>query len=542
MKTLKCLLLLALLFPAVFVFSSGRVLACIDGYEMTREEYQSYLAAEKRDADPARFREDIAFIALTDGLIGHADILDSTGRRVIVESAENRVLAAALKRHIAGGIEIPEKRLREAFFGNPENIHKPAKYRLYEIYLKFPPDADEASKKKVIRKLEEIREKAAAGEDFSRLASRYSESQTRLSGGYVGVVPAEKLPPVLGEAVSGLSAGEMTEVLRGSEGAVLLRCDLVVPEKNHTFEDMRDTVRKILLKRYLRRQWEEMEEKWRSRAAMEISCEVLMEASKDAAKNVPPVKWNGGRFSRAEAVALLAEKKIEVEKENCPQIRTFFSRLMTDEMAAEEARALKLDQGLRQEMLWAGKKALAGAVLEQLISARVTSPDQEAILEEIRTHPARYRQAPMYLLSVIRMDGDASELPSRWKRARKIVAELRAGQEDFSAAARKFSDHPSAARGGTLGWRGAGGMLEFGADSFQIISSMNPGEISEPLQNGTAVWIFRLEKVREARRMSPSEAQIPAGKRVLAVMRKKAGRDIQSEILASLEIEGEGKP
>jgi len=512
------------------------VLARVPGHRITEDDYRRYLAASGLEQDPDRIEQDLAFLAVTEVLLENLDLLPEGVADVIADNAENRVLAATLKQYISKRIVVPEKKLREAFFGNPDNLHKPKKFRLYEIFLKYPDPADDSGKRAVVDRLKEIRKEAVGGGDFSRLAKRYSQSQTRLGGGYVGVVAAEDLPAALGEAVSRLAEGEMTPVLAGKEGAVLLRCDLVIPEKSKSFEEMKETVRKIMHRRYFRRRWDEMTDRMLAEAAPEISCETLKDPPDPKVRITRPVRWKSGDFSRSEALALLAGAGINPEEESCRRIEDFFRTVITNLKAAGRARDLALDQAIGPKIFWARRKALAGAVLTRMVEQRLRAPGEQEITEEIRSHPAHYRLPRSFLLSVILIDGGKEDLSDRWKRAEKLIREMDGGKMDFAGIAREFSAHPSAKDGGRLDWRTPAGMFEFGADSFRIISAMKPGETSGPVQDGTKLWIFRLEGVREARPMPKEQARNRAKKRLTDARRRDLEEKIHAESLVSLEI------
>jgi peptidyl-prolyl cis-trans isomerase SurA len=81
-----------------------------------------------------------------------------------------------------------------------------------------PEQLDEAQKK-----AEEVYRRAAAGEDFAALAVSFSNSQTALEGGRLGLRKGSELPTFLAELIAGMKAGDVTKPLRTPSGFHLVK-------------------------------------------------------------------------------------------------------------------------------------------------------------------------------------------------------------------------------------------------------------------------------------------------------------------------------
>ncbi len=73
--------------------------------------------------------------------------------------------------------------------------------------------------------------------------------------------------------------------------------------------------------------------------------------------------------------------------------------------------------------------------------------------------------------------------------ANRLIGQINAGAS-FAAIARNFSQSPTAATGGTLGWHPAG---QLPREIDALISRMSPGQISAPLETPDGVFIVSLE-------------------------------------------------
>jgi len=89
-----------------------------------------------------------------------------------------------------------------------------------ELGIIVTPTADEAR---------EVRSDLKAGTDFAVLAKEKSLDPTAKDGGYMGQMSAAKLQPELKTALSGLKAGEFTDVVRVSNGFAILTIFAVAP-------------------------------------------------------------------------------------------------------------------------------------------------------------------------------------------------------------------------------------------------------------------------------------------------------------------------
>ena len=68
------------------------------------------------------------------------------------------------------------------------------------------------------KKAQEVYEKATGGEDFGRLAVQFSNAQTALEGGRLGVRKGSELPTFLAEVIAGMKAGDVTKPMRTPSG------------------------------------------------------------------------------------------------------------------------------------------------------------------------------------------------------------------------------------------------------------------------------------------------------------------------------------
>ncbi|HMV04101.1 MAG TPA: peptidylprolyl isomerase [Accumulibacter sp.] len=96
-------------------------------------------------------------------------------------------------------------------------------YQLAHILLRAPESASPEQIQKLRTKAEQILDRLHKGEDFAQLAAAYSDAPDGLQGGNLGWRPSERLPSMFAEASAKLNVGEVTPVLRSSNGFHLIK-------------------------------------------------------------------------------------------------------------------------------------------------------------------------------------------------------------------------------------------------------------------------------------------------------------------------------
>lgn len=106
---------------------------------------------------------------------------------------------------------------------------------------------------------------------------------------------------------------------------------------------------------------------------------------------------------------------------------------------------------------------------------------------------------------LIRLDKDASQAnkTKARKKAESVLRKLKNGS-DFSELAQKYSEGPSASKGGDLGYFSKGDMVKTFEDK---VFSMKPGEISDVVETQLGFHIIKLEDYKGAGKKSFEEVE-----------------------------------
>lgn len=160
----------------------------------------------------------------------------------------------------------------------------------------------------------------------------------------------------------------------------------------------------------------------------------------------------------------------------------------------------------------------------------VPAPDEKQLRDYYAAHPDKFTTPPQPKVSVILLRMDPSSSDTEWQKANEAAQDLekrlRAG-ENFAELAKQYSGDASAESGGDMGYL-HGGMLPGLPE--QIVNSLKPGEISDPVRLLEGIAIFRLDDRIPSKVNSFDEAKT----RVSQLLTQELSDQAWSSLLAKL--------
>jgi parvulin-like peptidyl-prolyl isomerase len=159
--------------------------------------------------------------------------LERFKHRIIQQNAINQYVQSVL----VDQSRYSEKELRAYYDGNPQAFRQPESIGLWHIMLKVKPNAPESSWLEKKELANEIIERAKNGEDFAMLASKYSDDDYRVKGGWIGYMHKGRLLPELEEQAFVLKKGEITEPVRSLQGYHVIKAGDRKQSGNISFEE-----------------------------------------------------------------------------------------------------------------------------------------------------------------------------------------------------------------------------------------------------------------------------------------------------------------
>lgn len=483
--------------------AAPEIVATWQGGSLQKAEYESWLVAKDLEAGPESLRELVyvrALAAMAEARLGPEDAEEI---RLAVEARRHRVLTKALQEHVRGSVEIREEEVESLRREHPGAFVRPRKLFLRNLFKRTGEDPEG-----VAAEMAGIRRRLLAGEDFEELARQESESQSRFRGGLLGFVDPEELPPEVAKAVRNLEPGQLSEPVASGGGLTIFLCEKVRPGQVPSPEEVRAKLRKNLERRRAAEAWEAERTQLVEGIMLDLQAVPHLASGDPPAPDRAVLSMPGYRMGPGEvaAVAALEAPDQPFESLSADRVEDLLRAWAFGVAAARRAVELGLDEagGTAEILAVQRMEVLARRELIRRVDERLEEPTEEDLRRWYDAHPALWQRLRESEVAVIHFgtaagDGPAEEGARRLALATEVVARIEAGDLSFEEAARRHSLHGSAAQGGYLGWRDAGGLLDWGPILTGALRTLEPGETTGLLRLESGLWIFHLLDRRPAR-------------------------------------------
>lgn len=135
---------------------------------------------------------------------------------------KNQILRMRLvNREVKSKIVITEEDIRAYYEKNRDRYAGEGRVHLRQIIMTPSAPANEAEKRTMREKMTAIRQEVIDGASFAELAREYSASPLAQEGGDLGTFKMSDLAPYILNALAGLQAGDVTEVVENDRGIQL---------------------------------------------------------------------------------------------------------------------------------------------------------------------------------------------------------------------------------------------------------------------------------------------------------------------------------
>ncbi len=204
------------------------------GYLVQPEELDSTIKGIKsRFANQQGFQQTLA-----DMNISEADFRQQVKK--------GRAIQILLEQEISQKIVVTEQESRSFYDNNPNFFQKPEQIRASHILIKMNPDADDDQKTEAKKKIEEVRQKIEAGEDFAELAKKYSEGPSSTQGGDLGYFDRQKMVKPFADAAFQLQPGQVSPIVKTRFGYHIIKVIDRKPETKLAYDEIKPRLDKSL--------------------------------------------------------------------------------------------------------------------------------------------------------------------------------------------------------------------------------------------------------------------------------------------------------
>ncbi len=159
----------------------------------------------------------------------------------------------------------PQRKLNYLFFSTKDGDAQPTaaevktyydqnldKYQLPEqrqarhILLRTPPKADDETKNKTRKELEDILAKANNGADFAKLAKEFSQDGSAAKGGDLGFFGRGRMVPAFDQAVFSLKEGEISKIVETQFGFHIIKLEKINPARQQKLAEVTNEITTML--------------------------------------------------------------------------------------------------------------------------------------------------------------------------------------------------------------------------------------------------------------------------------------------------------
>lgn len=151
-----------------------------------------------------------------------------------------------VEKEVISKIELSSEDAKKYFLSNADKFHQPERVRAQHILIKLESGADEQKKAEARKKLEGVKKRILAGEDFGKLAKEYSEGPSNVREGDLGYFTRGRMVKSFEDAAFKLAPNEVSDIVETQFGYHLIKVLDHQAAKDPSFEEVEPRVMTIL--------------------------------------------------------------------------------------------------------------------------------------------------------------------------------------------------------------------------------------------------------------------------------------------------------
>jgi len=155
------------------------------------------------------------------------------------EQIQKQILKSKLiNSQIRSKIIVTEEDIRVYYEAHTEEFSEEGQYHLRNIIMRVPEYSAQAEKDNIKARMEIVLEKLKQGESFEKLAREYSQSPLAEKSGDLGLIDTNILSEQIQTALTGLNAGQFTDVLDTEQGFQIFYVEKVLEARMPPLEEV----------------------------------------------------------------------------------------------------------------------------------------------------------------------------------------------------------------------------------------------------------------------------------------------------------------
>jgi len=187
------------------------------------------------------------------------------------EVAESVTVQNWIGNEVAPTIAVSDAEARGYFDSHPDQMLEPERVHARHILIRVAPQASEADRSAARQKIEEIRQRIAAGGDFAAIARETSEDKTSAErGGDLGWFYRGQMVPAFEKAAFGTPLNQLSDIVETRFGFHLIETLEQQAERKVGFEEVKDRLLAMLKQQKLEAQIKQRVNELARQAKIEI--------------------------------------------------------------------------------------------------------------------------------------------------------------------------------------------------------------------------------------------------------------------------------
>lgn len=187
-----------------------------------------------------------------------------------------------VKREIVDNINISDDDIKAYYKAHEDELKTPEMVRARHILFRVDANAPEEEKQQALKKAKDILDKIKSGEDFSQLASEFSDDTvTKTNGGDLGVFAKGRMVKSFEDAAFALKTGEVSEIVETPFGYHIIKVEEKIDASVTPYDSVKDSIKQRLIQERTQSEITEFTEKALKDADVEFHTELLTEGKKE---------------------------------------------------------------------------------------------------------------------------------------------------------------------------------------------------------------------------------------------------------------------
>lgn len=146
----------------------------------------------------------------------------------------------------AAKANVSEDDIRDYYESNPEKFKTSKTVEARHILIKVDANAEAGAVEDARARIDDIFKMAKEGQDFAKLARKYSEGPTKTKGGYLGAFTRETMVKPFADKAFSMKAGEISEPVRTQFGWHIIKVEKINPAKTLSLSEAESDILKTL--------------------------------------------------------------------------------------------------------------------------------------------------------------------------------------------------------------------------------------------------------------------------------------------------------